>query len=162
VAQLGLVPNVALSLTSGREAGTDRLFGFTVGLRIPLFHRQQGATGQAAADRAQAQADRTATERAIRAEVLSASARYQRARTAEHRFETEVLQAAAENVRLTERAVIEGEVSLTDVLVLRNTALAAQLEYLDVLRDAADAWFTLAAALGAEPADLPALLGAGG
>jgi hypothetical protein len=35
----------------------------------------------------------------------------------------------------------------------------AQLEYLDVLQDAATAWFELAAALAVEPTELTALLG---
>jgi hypothetical protein len=55
----------------------------------------------------------------------------------------------------------EGEVSVTDVLVLRGTAVAAQLEYLDVLRDAASAWFELSAALAIEPSALSAILNPG-
>ena len=50
---------------------------------------------------------------------------------------------------------------MTDVLVLRGTAVAAQLEYLDVLRDAAAAWFELSAALAAEPSALSAILNPG-
>ncbi|MGH7898236.1 MAG: TolC family protein [Candidatus Binatia bacterium] len=158
-ARLSLLPTLTLSALGGREAGTDRLLGIAVGLRIPLFHRQQAAIGVAAAERAAARAEQTATTRGIQAEVLAAGARFRRARAAERRFATEVLRAATENVTLTERALTEGEVSLIDVLVLRSAAVAAQLEYLDVLRGAADSWFELAAALAAEPTELPTLLG---
>lgn len=160
-ARLSFIPNLTISAFDGREEGTDRLLGFAVGVKIPLFHRQQAGVGAAEAERAAARAELAATERAVQADVLAASARFLRASTAERRFATDVLRAATENVTLTERALTEGEVSLTDVLVLRATAVNAQLEYLDVLRDAWDAWFELAAALAADPADLAALLGTG-
>ncbi|MGH7614279.1 MAG: TolC family protein [Gemmatimonadales bacterium] len=158
-ARLSLVPSLTVAAVGGREAGTDDLLGIAVGIRVPLFHRQQGAIGAAAAERAAARAEETATRRAILAEALSAGARFARARLAERRFATDVLQAAAENVALTERALTEGEVSVTEVLVLRRTAVDAQLEYLDVLRDAYGAWFELAAALAAAPSELITMLG---
>ena len=159
-ARLSIVPNLTISGFQAREA-TDQLSGVSFGIRVPLFHRRQATVGAARADQAAALADLAATERAIQADVLAAGARFLRARSAERRFATDVLRAATENVTLTERALTEGEVSLTDVLVLRSTAVSAQLEYLDVLRDASEAWFELAAALAAEPADLAPLLGTG-
>ena len=158
-ARLAFIPNLTVSAFKGREEGTDDLLGLAIGLKIPLFHRQQASIGAAEAERAAAGAQLAATSRGVQAEVLAAGARFVRARAAERRFATEVLRAATENVTLTEMALAEGEVSLTDVLVLRATAVNAQLEYLDVLRDASEAWFELAAAIAAEPADLAALLG---
>lgn len=160
-AKRGVIPNLMLSAFDGREEGTDHLVGFAVGVRIPLFHRQQASIGAAKADAALAGAELAATERAVQAEVLAAASRFSRARTAEERFANEVLRAATENVTLTERALNEGEVDVTDVLVLRSTAVSAQLEYLEVLRDAANAWFELAAALAADPGELTLLLGSG-
>ena len=153
--KLGLVPNLTVSAVGGREAPTDQLLGLFVGLRIPLFRRQQAAIGAARAEQAAAAADEVA---AVRAEVLAAGARFLRSRAAERRFATEVLRAATENVTLTERALAEGEADLTQVLVLRGAAVAAQLEYLDVLQASAEAWFDLAAALAVEPDQLAALL----
>jgi len=158
-ARLSLLPTLTISALGGREEGTDRLLGIAVGLRVPLFHRQQAAVGAAAADREAARAEQLAVARSVQAEVLAAGARFRRARAAERRFARDVLRAATENVTLTERALAEGEVSLAEVLILRSTAVTAQLEYLDVLRAVADAWFELAAALAAEPADLPTLVG---
>ncbi|MDZ4862262.1 MAG: TolC family protein [Gemmatimonadota bacterium] len=153
-----LVPNLALSLNTGQEAGTDRLFGVGVGVSVPLFYRQQGAKGAATAELATAHAQTVALERRIVAELRTSTAAYTRAHSAERRFAADVLGAAIENVALTEQALREGEVSLTDVILLRRTAIDAQLEYLDVLTTSYFAWFDLAAALGGEPHDLPALL----
>lgn len=160
-ARLSLIPNLVVSAFEGREEASDRLFGLSLGLRIPLFHRGQAGVGAARADQAAARAELAATERAIQADVLAAGARFLRARMAERRFARDVLRAATENVTLTERALSEGEVSLTDVIVLRATAVNAQLEYLVVLQDATSAWFELAAALAVEPTDLATLLGPG-
>lgn len=160
-AKLARVPNVVASTFGGREAGTDRLQGVQVGVAIPLFRREQANIGLAEAERAAATANLTAAERSVVADVLAAGARFRRAAASERRFATEVLRAATENVTLTERALAEGEVSVTDVLVLRGTAVAAQLEYLDVLRDAASAWFELSAALAIEPSALSAILNPG-
>lgn len=155
------VPNLAVSAFSGREAGTDNLFGVAVGLSIPLVYRQRANIGAADGQVSRAQSDHVAVERSILADVVAASARFIRAHAAERRFVGEVLRAANENVALTERALSEGEVGLTDVLVLRTTAVGAQLEYLEVLGEAWTAWFDLAAALAVDPAELMALLNAG-
>ena len=157
-ARRSILPNLTLSAFSGFEEGTDDLLGFSLALSVPLFHVQRGDIGNATAERAAAQADLTATQRRLQAEVRSAVARYTRALRAERRFAADVLRAATENVTLTQRALAEGEVSVTDVVVLRSAALAAQLEYLEVLLDAYSAWFELAAALDATPAQLSELI----
>jgi cobalt-zinc-cadmium efflux system outer membrane protein len=158
-ARLAQLPTLTVGALGGREAGTDRLLGFAVGVAIPLFQRRQAEVGAADAERAAAEAEWVATRRLVVAEVQAARARFTRALAAERRFATDVLRAAGENLNLTERALAEGEVGLTEVLVLRTTVVNAQLEYLDVLRDAMNAWFELAAALAAEPDELATLLG---
>ena len=50
--------------------------------------------------------------------------------------------------------------SVADVVVFRSTALATQLEYLEVLAEAYEAWFQLAAAVDARPDELTDLAGA--
>lgn len=158
-ARLGLVPNLLLGGVVGREEGTDDLLGFSIGLSIPLFHRQQATTGAAQAEAAAARAAYAATERRVLADVRAAVERFRRAVQAEERFADEVLQAASENVTLSDRAFAEGKVDITDVVVLRTAAVNAQLEYLAVRGDAYAAWFELAAALGLEPQALTDLSG---
>lgn len=158
VARRGFIPNLTVAAVGGQEGGTDDLLGFQLGIQVPLFFRGQAARGAAEADLATARAVRSATERAIRAELEAGLARLRRSTAAERLFAREVLGAATENVTFTERALAEGEVSLTDVILLRRTALDAQLEYLAVLADAYTSWFELAAALGVGPLELPAIL----
>lgn len=158
LAKRSLIPNLTFSVFSAREEGTDDLLGFTAALSIPLFQRQQANIGLARAGRAIARAEVAATTLRLEAEVRSAAARYMRAASAERRFAVDVLRAATENVTLTERALEEGEVSVTDVVVLRSAAVAAQLEYLEVLAEAYLAWFELAAGLNATPAELSELI----
>lgn len=153
-----LIPNLALSAFSGREEGTDDLTGFTIAFSLPLFRYQQTDKGLATAERAAAQAALLATARRLQAEVRSAWTRYARTAEAERHFAVDVLRAATENVTLSDRAFTEGEVGVTDVLVLRTAAVAAQLEYLQVQREAYLAWFELAAAMNATPAELRELI----
>jgi outer membrane protein TolC len=158
LAHRSLIPNLTFSIFSGREEATDDLFGFSVGLSIPLFRRRQADVGAARAGHSIARAEAAAIGRLLEAEVRSAAARYARAASAERRFAAEVLRAATENVTLTERALEEGEVSVTDVVVLRSAAVAAQLEHLEVLGEAYLAWFELAAAFNATPKELVGLI----
>lgn len=157
-ARRAFIPNLTVAAVGGQEGGTDDLLGFQLGVQVPLFYRGQGLRGGAEADLAIARAVRAATERAIQAELEAGAARLRRSIVAERQFAREVLGAATENVTLTERALTEGEVSLTDVILLRRTALDAQLEYLAVQADAYNSWFELAAALGVGPLELPAVL----
>lgn len=150
----GWVPNLLVGGIIGQEAGQDDLNGVSLGLSIPLFRRNQASRGAARADQSLAEANLMRTQRTIRAEVEAARARYTRAREAARRFAAEVLQAASENVRLSERAFQEGKVGIADVVVLRSTAIATQLEYLEVLADAYSGWFMLSAAIGDDPVAL--------
>jgi len=154
------IPNIELSARTGLEEGFDDLLGFSVSLSVPLFHRQQANLGRARAEREVARAALVDTRRRINAEVVAAAALYARARDAERRFAAEVLVAASQNVELTGQAFEAGEVSVTEVVVLRATAVATLLEYLEVLSDAYQGWFLLAAVLNAEPDELSRLLGA--
>lgn len=150
----GWVPNLVVGGIIAQEAGRDDLNGWSLGLSIPLFRRNQAGLGAARVDQSLAEADLVRTQRTIRAEVEAALARFTRAREAARRFAAEVLQAASENVRLSERAFEEGKVGIADVVVLRSTAIATQLEYLEVLADAYSGWFMLAAAIGDDPVAL--------
>ena len=158
-ARLTWIPTLAVSVSGGEEAGSDRLRGVGIGLRIPLLARGQATRGAATADYTNAHAALVQAERDLVSEVRSALNSYMLARDAEQRFQAEVLTAAEQNVALTERALAEGEMSLTEVLLLRRTALDAQLEYLEVFANSYNAWFDLAAALGVEPEAVPAILG---
>lgn len=151
--RLGQLPRLEVGVDWGSELA-ETLRGFTVGMRVPLFQRNQAARGLAQAERARSAAEADATRRRIQAEVTEARERWLRARAAERRLADDVLRAAEENVALSQRAVEEGRAGIPDVLVFRSVAVAAKVEYLDVLRDAHAAWFSLASALGVSVAEL--------
>lgn len=151
--RLGQLPRLEVGVDWGSELA-ETLRGFTVGMRVPLFQRNQAVRGLAQAERARSAAEADATRRRIQAEVTEARERWLRARAAERRLADDVLRAAEENVALSQRAVEEGRAGIPDVLVFRSVAVAAKVEYLDVLRDAHAAWFSLASALGVSVAEL--------
>ena len=153
------LPSLEVAVFDGEEEGTDNLLGLSLGVSIPLFQRSQADVGVARADEAAARARSDATLRAIRSGVDGWAERYRGAREAERRFADELLLASRENVELAGRAFQEGELSIADVVVFRSTALATQLEYLDVLADAYQAWFELSAAVHVRPEDLTTLAG---
>jgi outer membrane protein TolC len=153
------IPNLELALFTGQEGETDDLLGFSFGLSVPLFRRGQSERGSARSDQAAAEAVSSGTIRAIRVEVKAGLATYAGAYNAERRFADDLLRSGAENAELAARAFAEGELSITEVVVFRTTALATQLEYVEVLADAYTAWFELAAAFAATPQELTELLG---
>jgi cobalt-zinc-cadmium efflux system outer membrane protein len=155
----GWIPALQLGAVAGREDGTDDLLGFSIGLAIPLFRRGQAERGLAVAERAAAEATLEATQRRIQAEIIAAVGRYERALAAERLFAEEVLEAARENVQLTERAFDEGKVGIADLIVLQSAAVEAQLEYVAVREEAYTGWFELAAALDTDPADVARIVG---
>ncbi|MDE3005759.1 MAG: TolC family protein [Gemmatimonadota bacterium] len=153
-------PTLELAVFEGEEDGTDDLLGLSLGVSLPLFQRNQGDVGAARAEQAAAEARSAATIRAIRSQVDGWAERYKGASSAERRFADELLLASLDNVELAGRAFQEGELSVADVVVFRSTALATQLEYLEVLAEAYEAWFQQAAAVDPRPDELPDLAGA--
>jgi outer membrane protein, heavy metal efflux system len=155
----GWVPRLELGGVIGQEAEQDDLFGFTIGLNFPLFRRNQAATGIAQAERIASEAGAEGVRRSVRSEVEAALSQYEHARGAERLFVETVLRAAAENVTLSELSFDEGKIGIAEVIVLRTTAVATQLEYLEVLTDAYEGWYRLAAAVGIPPTRLNELTG---
>jgi len=154
VARRAQIPTLEVGWSWGREGTDANLGGLTLGLMLPVFQRFQGARGEAVAAEAARQADQLSNERQVSEEIHAAAARYTRAREAAARFDAEILLAAEDNVRLSERALEEGELGIRDVIVLRSLALAARLEHLEVLQETFQAWYSLAAALAVSTDEL--------
>lgn len=154
--RLGLLPRLEIGYDWGNEA-IETIRGFSVGVRVPLFQRNHAERGSTHANQVAAGASVEATRRGIAAEISDAYARWQGARAVQQRLAQNVLRAADENVALSQRALEEGRIAIPDVLFLRSVAVAAQLEYLNVVQDMHAARFALAAALGVRSDDLPSL-----
>jgi len=160
LAQRSLLPDLLLSGFTGKEEGAD-ILGFSAGVRVPLFHRRQRTVGLAVAERESARASLAETMRRVQAEALGAAARYRTVSRAAQGFEEIALRSAHENLELSERSLRAGEISVTDLIVLRSQAIGAELAYLDILRDAYVAWFDLTASLNTTPGQLLGLLSDG-
>lgn len=153
LAHRALVPDLNLSGFGGHQQG-EAVFGLSVGIGIPLFHRQQAAIGLATQRESEAEAVLMAAERSLRAQVESASSRFDRELRAAREVGQDALRAARENAELSERALEAGELGVPEVVTLRAQALGVQLDHLAALESAYRAWFDLAAALNVEPGAL--------
>jgi cobalt-zinc-cadmium efflux system outer membrane protein len=149
LARRAAIPNLRLGavLTRDRETGTTS-WGFGVGLPIPLWNRNQGfvATGEALTRRASL--TRSATELRVRTEVEQAARAYAAASEEARIFEVDVLAPARQNQDLLETAYRAGRIDLTDLVLLRNQLLDAELGYWDAWLTLRTAWIDLQSATG--------------
>ncbi|HLT21136.1 MAG TPA: TolC family protein [Thermomicrobiales bacterium] len=150
LASRAAIPNPTVGILAEREDATGQTqVGFVVGLPIPLWNRNRGATAARTADVTRAQAEVAAADVRIRNEVASAAHAYALAREELEILESAVLVPARENQRLLEIAYREGKSDLPTILLLRNQLLEAELDYLDAWLAARTALANLEAAIGA-------------
>jgi cobalt-zinc-cadmium efflux system outer membrane protein len=152
VARRENTPNLALEAFYGREDGTDRLVGGEIGIRIPLFNRNQGRIAEARAAERRAVADTAASTLQVRKEVVAARARYQASTEAARELEQQVLGTFDENLLLLQRSFESGKTSWTEVLVFRSEFVDIQREYIETLTDARLAGIELDLTSGVTPA----------
>ena len=122
-------PNLVLRGSSEQEAGESRAFRPGVGLTLPLFNRNRGEVEARRAEAQQATLERAALTIQVRAEVASAVAAYQAAAAEVRVLETTVLGPARQNRQLLETAYREGKIGLPELLLIRNQAIEAELDY---------------------------------
>jgi outer membrane protein, heavy metal efflux system len=143
------IPNPTIGILAEREDGTGRaLLGFVVGMPVPLWNRNRGATAARRADVTRARVELTAAETRVRNDVASAASAYALAREELQILDSAVLIPARENQRLLETAYREGKSDLPTILLLRNQLLQAELDYLDAWLAARIALTNLEASIG--------------
>lgn len=124
------LPN--LSFRAVREdlsSGTGQGWRPGVGFTVPLFNRSGGLVAGFRARELQAGLERDALVAGVRVSVVRAVRQYETATAEASLLETAVLPSARENSRLLETAYREGKVGLPEVLIIRNQAVEAELEY---------------------------------
>jgi cobalt-zinc-cadmium efflux system outer membrane protein len=141
------VPNVRIGAFAEREEGED-IVGATVGIPIPLFHRNRGeiAEAEAAADRVEAEL--ATAELAVAREVTTALAHYESAAAAAHDLERLVVGTLEESLDLLRRALDAGKVGTSEVLLLRRELFEARREMVDAAAEALSARAALELAVG--------------
>lgn len=126
------LPNLRLAALLTREDPlVDARLGVAVGIELPLFNRNQGATARRSAELSGARAALRATEARVRIEVEEAYRRYQAVADEVELLEAELLGPSRENQRLLDIAYREGKIDLASLLLVRNQLLDAELGYWD-------------------------------
>lgn len=140
-------PNVRVGATYDREEG-DQVIQGTLAIPLPLFDRNQGARGVAAARAGQAERALAAAERRIEREVRLAVTRYEAARSAAESFSEEALAALVENLGLVSEAFKAGKVDFLHVVLVRRETLEGRRAAIEVLEELNRAEAELGRALG--------------
>lgn len=143
------IPNLELGAFAAREEGAE-IVGLRAGIALPLFDRNEGAvaTALAALDRQVAQVD--AGELAAGREVAAAYGGYRAAAEALTALGGLVVAPLEESLGLLRRAVEAGELSATDVLLLRRELVEGRREAIEVAGELWRARIDLELAVGGD------------
>lgn len=140
-------PDLTLGGALTREADSDN-WEVTLGIEIPLWNRQQGASDRAAAACAKSEAGLRAARSEQERTVLAAWSAYERERLQLEALVATVHPAAVEAQRLTLAAFQGGTASFADLMEARRALVRSDDEALATRRAVVDAWLRLAAATG--------------
>lgn len=127
-------PDVTLGVNAAREGASDlreKVVGFSVAVPLPVFRRNQAGIGRAMTELTQAQVERQAAERDVRAAVLAQWSRVQQLRERVARLRASVLPPLEENLRLSQSAFRAGEIGLTELLLVNRQVLDGRRDALD-------------------------------
>lgn len=122
----------------------------TLSFQLPVFNRNAGARGVAAARQTQAELAMHATELRIEQEVVLGASKLAHAQEAVEAFEGQVVDALQESLRLGLIAYEAGKIGFFELLLIRRDALEAQRSQIEALRDLRESEIDLAKALGLE------------
>jgi cobalt-zinc-cadmium efflux system outer membrane protein len=136
--QASRYPDVTFGVGIAREGPNDlreNVTTLTVSVPLPLFKRNAGNIAQARADLAKAQAEREIGERDIPAAVRTLWLRSQGSQARVAALRDLVLRKLEENQRLSQRALAEGEISVTQMVLVNRQLLEARRDLTDALTD---------------------------
>lgn len=143
-----VLPNVLLRITSEETAPGRRSLRPGLGLTLPLLNRNQGEIASRTAVLQQAEGDSRAVAAFVATEVESAIAAYLAAENQVATLRVMVLRAGRQNRELSETAYREGKIGLPEILLIRNQATSAELDYWAAWLAEREALATLAQATG--------------
>lgn len=123
------LPNLLLRVASEELGPRERVLRLGVGVSVPLFNRNQGEASAFDAAAAQAELDGRAIVARVEAEIEGAVADYAAAAAEVATLRTTVLRAGRQNRELSETAYREGKIGLPEILLIRNQAISAELDY---------------------------------
>lgn len=128
------IPNVNLRAASGYNFETDNTTaGVEVGLRLPLWDKNQGTILQAQAELGRAQAEVGRVELTLRQRFAEAFTEYEAARVSALTYQNELLPQAAEVQKLYREAFEQRRAAWPQVLVAQRDYYSLYEEYLSTL-----------------------------
>lgn len=130
------VPDLTVQLGYSTEntavgGGSDRITTLDISFPLPLFHRNDTGVGQAMTALAQVEIDRESTRQTLEASVLELWLRLQSLRQRSAQLQSAVLPRLEQNQSLAMRALEEGEISLTEFLLVRRQVLDGQQDLIE-------------------------------
>lgn len=145
------LPSPRLGVTYSEEGdvgGNARITQGVVAFDLPLFNRNQGGRGVAAARVVQSERALDALTRLVHTEVGVAATRVTAATAAAQAYTGGLLTGLEENMELVNEAYRAGKVGFFELLVIRRETLGARIGYIDALEELQTARAQLARALG--------------
>ena len=145
------IPDLEIGAYVADEEGDD-IVGVRAGIALPIFNRNQGGIAQAraAVDRAEAEVALEVLE--VRRQVTVAHAHYQATAEALTALADLVVVNLEDSLDLLSKAVDAGELSATEVLLLRRELVEGRREHVEA---AAELWLALVDLELAAATDLP-------
>jgi len=131
-------PDLTVSLNNSREAvigGQDNITTIGLSLPIPLFRQNATGVGRATSEVAQAEIDRSVVFRDIRAAVIASWQRRQSLHDRVQRLITTVYPKLEENLKLSQIAFKNGEIALSQLLLIQRQVIDAQRDLIDAELD---------------------------
>jgi cobalt-zinc-cadmium efflux system outer membrane protein len=145
------LPSPRLGVTYSEEGdvgGKARITQGVLAFDLPLFNRNQGERGVAAARVTQSERALDALTRSVHTEVAVAATRVTAATTAAQAYAGGLLAGLEENMELVNEAYRAGKVGFFELLVIRRETLDARVGYIDALEELQAARAQLARAIG--------------
>lgn len=147
-------PDITLGLASAREGSADlreKVTGLSVSLPLPLFRRNATQIGRASTEFTQAQIEKQAADRDVRAQVTALWERLENLQGRVKRLTESVLPGLEENQRLSVTAFRAGEIGLLQLLIVNRQVLDGQRDLLDARTELRFTRIALEAAAGWQP-----------
>jgi cobalt-zinc-cadmium efflux system outer membrane protein len=127
-----------LSLFQDREQGIDdrdNITGLSVSLPLPIFRRNATGIGRAMTELTQTQIERQTANRGASAQVIALWQQQESLRSRLTRLEQSVLPNLEENLSLSRKSYEEGEIGITQLLLVNRQTLDARRDVLDARTD---------------------------
>lgn len=135
LARRQIIPNLTVFGFFDREGGEENIPGIGISLPLPLFHRFEGETQQAAARLEHSQAVRDELFISTRNDLILAVSEYNAAGERVNIIGDRMFDIAEENVQLAQEAFRAGKVGAPALTTAQDSLLNVRDEYLEALRD---------------------------